>query len=678
VRWIVIALVVCAAGARAEEFPEEPDAPSAFATRISARDYDDRASTVEQVLREVPGVRVRRFGGLGAFSTASIRGSKPEQVLVLLDGVPLNSADRGAVDLSTIPLRQVETIDVIRGGAASARYGSAAVGGVISIRTRRPDADLSSDFSLTAGRYDTLGADGNVSLRRGRFAGLASYERLRSQNDYRFDHGCTYNGGICDLFGAFLPITENTRINADFLRQSGLANGSFETGPSSEAFGTFQLSSTERGQPGVTSAIITPAPDWQVSAVHTSEEYLRGVGSLGWRHSALGPGALEGQLYYRYDRSEFSDPFGEIIRPSAIGFRTELQWIDQAGGGELSYVPEAVELGPLRLSARSHASLRHESLRADFVDDPSRWVSLVSLESELSLYRGRVRLLPALGLDAAWTSETTVANPASGSPITVQPDDGLEAIPQLGVILQLSEAVRLKGNAGRSFRRPTFNELFMPNLGFIRGNWRLEPEKAWNYDAGVELRRSRIGPITDVALQAAWFYRDIENGIEWVQVSNRVREPRNVGEARARGWELEGSLVAFERLELSGSYTQLDSERESTRERLPFSPRKSGFARGALSLGPTRWWAEGSYEDWMYVDETAVFSLDATQQLDLGVTLELARVPGLRFLPGGLTLTSELINATDEQRWEGIGLPLPGRVWYLKLRGRLERRGRGP
>ena len=46
--------------ARAAEFPENPDAPSAFSTRIEARKYDDRFATVEEVLSEVPGVRVRR------------------------------------------------------------------------------------------------------------------------------------------------------------------------------------------------------------------------------------------------------------------------------------------------------------------------------------------------------------------------------------------------------------------------------------------------------------------------------------------------------------------------------------------------------------------------------------------------------------------------------------------
>ena len=77
-------LVFFATSARvvAGELPEAADEPSAFSTVIDARQYDDRFATVEELLGQVPGVRVRRFGGLGSYSTASIRGSKSEQVLV--------------------------------------------------------------------------------------------------------------------------------------------------------------------------------------------------------------------------------------------------------------------------------------------------------------------------------------------------------------------------------------------------------------------------------------------------------------------------------------------------------------------------------------------------------------------------------------------------------------------
>ncbi len=162
-RLLVCLLALSAGVATGREFEESADSPSAFVTVIHARDYDDRFETVEDLLHHAAGVRVRRFGALGSYSPASIRGSKAEQVLVLLDGVRLNSAHRGAVDLSTLSLRTIERIEVIRGGG-SARYGSDAIGGVIVMTSRRPEG-TGVDVSGIVGDLRTLGGDALVSVR---------------------------------------------------------------------------------------------------------------------------------------------------------------------------------------------------------------------------------------------------------------------------------------------------------------------------------------------------------------------------------------------------------------------------------------------------------------------------------------------------------------------------------
>jgi outer membrane receptor protein involved in Fe transport len=72
-------------------------------------------------LEGMPGVVVTRRGGPGAPATASIRGSSPDQVLVLLDGFPMNAPMTGGADLSTITLDGVERVTVIP-GAQSARF----------------------------------------------------------------------------------------------------------------------------------------------------------------------------------------------------------------------------------------------------------------------------------------------------------------------------------------------------------------------------------------------------------------------------------------------------------------------------------------------------------------------------------------------------------------------------
>ena len=66
---------------------------------------------------ESPGVQIRRFGGAGERSEISIRGFASSQVVVALDGVPLNSVFGGGVDLSAIPVELLESVEVQRPGA---------------------------------------------------------------------------------------------------------------------------------------------------------------------------------------------------------------------------------------------------------------------------------------------------------------------------------------------------------------------------------------------------------------------------------------------------------------------------------------------------------------------------------------------------------------------------------
>jgi len=92
------------------------------------------ARTVAQALRLVPEAMVRAYGGFGSLAEPSIRGFGPGQVLVMVDGVPVNNIALGQADLSSISTAGVERIEVLR-GAFGAISGSGAVGGVINIVT---------------------------------------------------------------------------------------------------------------------------------------------------------------------------------------------------------------------------------------------------------------------------------------------------------------------------------------------------------------------------------------------------------------------------------------------------------------------------------------------------------------------------------------------------------------
>lgn len=139
-------------------------------------------TSVAQWLRTLPGVRLRSRG-VGGRQIVSLRGSRPEGVLVLLDGLPLNDPLTGAADLSGLSIATLETATLIRGSDAAA--GSGAVGGVLRL-TSRAGGTNAAEVGVEAGSFGQLALDGLWS-RSGAIGVVAISGRLeRAANDFSF------------------------------------------------------------------------------------------------------------------------------------------------------------------------------------------------------------------------------------------------------------------------------------------------------------------------------------------------------------------------------------------------------------------------------------------------------------------------------------------------------------
>jgi len=65
---------------------------AAFATVVDTTEIAGRGEDLADVLRRVPGARVRQYGGFGQYATLSLRSSTAEQVTIQVDGIPQNRA----------------------------------------------------------------------------------------------------------------------------------------------------------------------------------------------------------------------------------------------------------------------------------------------------------------------------------------------------------------------------------------------------------------------------------------------------------------------------------------------------------------------------------------------------------------------------------------------------------
>ena len=252
---------------------KRPQLPSTTPASISIISAEEIARlgvlTVADALRVLPELRIKGSGGPGSLTTVSIRGSSSTEVLILLDGVPLNRPDQATVDLSTLPIQNVDHIEVLR-GPFSALYGSAALGGVINIVTRTaPQSSLST-------RVGTYGLSGSQATLGGQVGRLT----------YLFQ-------GILNASAGFAPDT-------DFSNSTITGKLRWSTGDNSALTLTLNREWHDVGTPGPLPAV------FQDFLARTQEG--RTLVDANWRSGEVdGPGALV-RVYILDDDVMFNSP----------------------------------------------------------------------------------------------------------------------------------------------------------------------------------------------------------------------------------------------------------------------------------------------------------------------------------------------------------------------------------
>jgi outer membrane receptor protein involved in Fe transport len=179
----------------------EPAAPPGTSVITATDIRRSTAHTLGEVLAGQANVQLRGYGGSDNNAAIDIRGmgdTAASNVLVVVDGVRLNEHDLSGADLTTLPLSNIERIEVLRGGGV-ARYGDGAVGGVINITTRPAGSGpAQGKLSLRAASYDTFDLQGQVSASSGDLSAGLAVSRLLSDG-YRVNEDVTAYNASLDL-----------------------------------------------------------------------------------------------------------------------------------------------------------------------------------------------------------------------------------------------------------------------------------------------------------------------------------------------------------------------------------------------------------------------------------------------------------------------------------------------
>jgi vitamin B12 transporter len=147
------------------------------------------ATGVADVLARLPGIEIARSGGLGNTSSVFVRGAESRFTAVYIDGVRVESQSTGGPNWESIPLAQIDRIEVLRGPAAAV-YGSDAIGGVIQLFTRKGEAGVSPYVGVGIGSRNLRRIEAGVSGAAGGFDYSLGVAREKSDGfNVRLDPG---------------------------------------------------------------------------------------------------------------------------------------------------------------------------------------------------------------------------------------------------------------------------------------------------------------------------------------------------------------------------------------------------------------------------------------------------------------------------------------------------------
>jgi len=509
------------------------------------------SQAVDDLLRTVPGLNLPAGSSLVTHPTsqaASIRGLGRNRALVLLDGIPLNDGFGGWVNWTKIPYRNIERIEVVRGGNSSL-YGTYAMGGVINVLTR-PAAgqriELEGSYgtqetgqahayasetlgdtaiAMTYDYYNTDGYEVVAEAERGPIDtnSYSKHTNLQFELNHAFDSGASAwvrTNLFRDQRNVGTPLSNNSRDAWDFALGSKLAPADwgdvkFSFFSSLQDFDNANVT-VAADRASETLALTQDIPAFDVGA---SGQWSR---SFDWLDSFAAVG-----IDFRHTQGENRETIIDLPIPGIESSTAKGRQNALGVYAEMSFYP----LPKLEALA---------SVRLDY------WQNYGASRAEV------------------------------GGPTTLFADRSeVEVSPRLSLGYDLEGPFSIRGGVYRAFRAPTLNELYR---GFYAGNTPFRPNAELKPELlriggelGVDFNRN------GVRASLTGFWNELDDTIAFVfnfvpppGVSFLQRE--NLVSTRSRGFEFESEFDLGAGWTLAPSYAFTDS----TITKFPDRPERVG------------------------------------------------------------------------------------------------------
>jgi vitamin B12 transporter len=474
------------------------DQVASSVTVITAKDIErDQRRTLPDALSTVPGLNVVQTGGPGGLTSVFMRGTNSNQTKVLIDGIDASdpSNPNGSFDFAHLLTADIAQIEVLR-GPQSGLYGSDAIGGVISIITKKGEGPPRATASIETGSFATFNQT----------AGLSGSQDIFN---YAFSVAHLHAGDIPVTPLQLLPPGRQANPNS-------YDNMTYSTKLGADLNEFWSVNAVAR----YTDATLLFTGDSGFPSFPNAQQSTHNVQQLFTREEAvwsLFDGRIKNYFGVNFTNNRsFDIGPGDPAATVTTGERIKYDWhavtqLAPANNFIVGLERQTDHMDTVGLSADSGNKAAFAELQLDFAN---RFFMVANLRDDVNDQFGEhatYRFAPA-------------------------------------VILPFSET-KLKGSYGTGFKAPTLSQLFQnfPDFGFF-ANPNLKPEESTGYDGGFEQ------PIFNdrVRFGSTYFHNSITNLINF---NDTFTSNINVGHATTEGTENFVSAVITDRVQVRADYT---------------------------------------------------------------------------------------------------------------------------
>ncbi len=432
------------------------------------------STSINEVLRYVGGVDIRQRGPFGTQADIGIDGGSFDQTLVLINGVKLSDPQTGHHMLNIpIPLEAIERIEILR-GPASRVYGINGLTGAVNIVTKQVDS--SEVFAhLYAG---------------------SSFKNVEETDQ----KGIYYGNGI-QLGGSFYNKKHQHQLYASKEHSNGQR---FNTGSDNEKIyyqNNLLLNQDNKIQmmAGYINNQFGANGFYAAPGDVNSEELIKTfLSSISSHHQLNGNWSLSPRINYRYNEDDYRYFKDDLSKGRSQHYTHSIS-------GELHAYKQS-KYGDFGLGTE----IRHEAINSSNIGDHNRNNLGLFTEFRSTYFRNFIFNL--------------------GAYLNYNSDYDWQIFPGLDMSYLINEHWKISASSGTSQRIPTFTDLYLNQRPGNIGNPDLKSENAWQNEISASFQKDYI------SIKGGYFYRDIDNFIDWVRSStDEPYQAQNLGNNKTHG-----------------------------------------------------------------------------------------------------------------------------------------------